>query len=308
MKHFLHYIEDAIRNNWDKPAISNYGAKTYTFGEIAANAAKLQILFDKCGIKEGDHVAIAARNSAEWCIAFIAIASCKAVVVPLLPDFLPENIAQLTKLSDSKLLLVDANILNGLKRSNSLEKLADEKGFVGVVDIVSYEPIIGCDTLANVTKEDLDALYNKEYPVGFSVADLNYPQDGLDDLSVISYTSGTSSSPKGVMLPARSLSANVEIARKLVPVAVNEPGNTLSILPLAHIFGLAFDFLLLFSCGCHINIFTEKPVPARLLRALADVKPFIFLTVPLLIEKIFRSKVIPTLNKPVMRFLTSIPE
>ena len=109
------------------------------------------------------------------------------------------------------------------------------------------------------------------------------------------------------MLPARSLSANVEIARRLVPVAVNEPGSTLSILPLAHIFGLAFDFLLLFSCGCHINIFTEKPAPARLLKALADVKPFIFLTVPLLIEKIFRSKVIPTLNKPVMRILTSIP-
>ena len=225
----------------------------------------------------------------------------------MLPDFLPENIAHLTKLSDSKLLLVDANILNGLKRSNSLEKLSDGNGFIGVVDIVSYEPIIGCDTLINVTKEELDALYNKEYPAGFSVADLGYPQDGLDDLSVISYTSGTSSSPKGVMLPARSLSANVEIGRKLVPIAVNEPGNTLSILPLAHIFGLAFDFLLLFSCGCHINIFTEKPVPARLLKALADVKPFIFLTVPLLIEKIFRSKVIPTLNKPAMRFLTSIP-
>ena len=307
MKHFLYYIEDAIRNNWDKPAVTNYGAKSYTFGEIAGNVAKLQILFEKCGVKEGDHVAIAARNSAEWCIAFIAIASYKAVVVPLLPDFLPENIAHLTKLSDSKLLLVDANILNGLKRSNSLEKLSDGKGFIGVVDIVSYEPIIGCDTLINVTKEDLDALYNKEYPAGFSVADLGYPQDGLDDLSVISYTSGTSSSPKGVMLPARSLSANVEIGRKLVPIAVNEPGNTLSILPLAHIFGLAFDFLLLFSCGCHINIFTEKPVPARLLKALADVKPFIFLTVPLLIEKIFRSKVIPILNKPVMRFLTSIP-
>ena len=307
MKHFLYYIEDAIRNNWDKPAVSNYGAKSYTFGEIASNVAKLQILFEKCGVKEGDHVAIAARNSAEWCIAFIAIASYKAVVVPLLPDFLPENIAHLTKLSDSKLLLVDANILNGLKRSNSLEKLADGKDFIGVVDIVSYEPIIGCDTLVNVTKEELDALYNKEYPAGFSVADLEYPQDGLDNLSVISYTSGTSSSPKGVMLPARSLSANVEIARKLVPIAVSEPGNTLSILPLAHIFGLAFDFLLLFSCGCHINIFTEKPVPARLLRALADVKPFIFLTVPLLIEKIFRSKVIPTLNKPAMRFLTSIP-
>ena len=307
MKHFLWYIEDAIRNNWDKPAISNYGATTYTYGEIAGNVAKLHILFEKCGLKKGDHIAIASRNSAEWCIAFIAIASYKAVAVPLLPDFLPENIAHLAKLSDSKLVLVDKYVLAGLKKSGSLDKMAGTDGLIGVIDIVNLTSIVSYDTLANVANGDIEDLYNKEYPGGYTMADLAYPHDGLDELSVISYTSGTSSSPKGVMLPARSLSANVEIARRLVPVAVNEPGSTLSILPLAHIFGLAFDFLLLFSCGCHINIFTEKPAPARLLKALADVKPFIFLTVPLLIEKIFRSKVIPTLNKPVMRILTSIP-
>ena len=307
MKHFLWYIEDAIRNNWDKPAISNYGATTYTYGEIAGNVAKLHILFEKCGLKKGDHIAIASRNSAEWCIAFIAIASYKAVAVPLLPDFLPENIAHLAKLSDSKLVLVDKYVLAGLKKSGSLDKMAGTDGLIGVIDIVNLTSIVSYDTLANVANGDIEDLYNKEYPGGYTMADLAYSHDGLDELSVISYTSGTSSSPKGVMLPARSLSANVEIARRLVPVAVNEPGSTLSILPLAHIFGLAFDFLLLFSCGCHINIFTEKPAPARLLKALADVKPFIFLTVPLLIEKIFRSKVIPTLNKPVMRILTSIP-
>ena len=307
MKHFLWYIEDAIRNNWDKPAISNYGATTYTYGEIAGNVAKLHILFEKCGLKKGDHIAIASRNSAEWCIAFIAIASYKAVAVPLLPDFLPENIAHLTKLSDSKLVLVDKYVLAGLKKSGSLDKMVGTDGLIGVVDVVSLTPVVSCDALDNVANGDIEDLYNNEYPGGYTMADLAYPHDGLDELSVISYTSGTSSSPKGVMLPARSLSANVEIARRLVPVAVNEPGSTLSILPLAHIFGLAFDFLLLFSCGCHINIFTEKPAPARLLKALADVQPFIFLTVPLLIEKIFRSKVIPTLNKPVMRILTSIP-
>ena len=307
MKHFLWYIEDAIRNNWDKPAISNYGATTYTYGEIAGNVAKLHILFEKFGLKKGDHIAIASRNSAEWCIAFIAIASYKAVAVPLLPDFLPENIAHLTKLSDSKLVLVDKYVLAGLKKSGSLDKMVGTDGLIGVVDVISLIPVVSCDALDNVANGDIEDSYNNEYPGGYTMADLAYPHDGLDELSVISYTSGTSSSPKGVMLPARSLSANVEIARRLVPVAVNEPGSTLSILPLAHIFGLAFDFLLLFSCGCHINIFTEKPAPARLLKALADVKPFIFLTVPLLIEKIFRSKVIPTLNKPVMRILTSIP-
>ena len=153
----------------------------------------------------------------------------------------------------------------------------------------------------------MDKLYSAKYPSGVTVEDICFPHEGLDELAVISYTSGTSSSPKGVMLDSRSLSGNIEVARKLVPVAYESPGRTLSILPLAHIFGLAFDFLFLFSSGCHIHIFAEKPVPARLLKALGEVKPFIFLTVPLLIEKVFRSKVMPVLNKPTMRFLTSIP-
>ena len=307
MKHFLYYIEDSIKNNWDKPAVSNYGANGFTYGEVAARVAKLHVLFECYGIAKGEHVAIAARNSAEWCVAFIGITSYGAVAVPLLPDFLPENIIQLTKLSDSRLLLVDKNILAALKRDGHSAAFDSSEAFIGVFDICSYFPVEGCKCNTCVLPDDVEKEFEKKYPAGVSVSDVDYSGHDVDALAVISYTSGTSSSPKGVMLPARSLSANVEIARRLVPIAHQEPGASLSILPLAHIFGLAFDFLFLFSCGCHINIFTEKPVPARLLRALADVKPFIFLTVPLLVEKIFRSKVIPVLNKPSMKFLTSIP-
>lgn len=307
MKHFLFYVEEAIKNNWDKPAISNYGANTLTFAEVAANVARMHILLNKCDIKKGDHVAIAARNSAEWCAAFIGITSYGAVAVPLLPDFLPENLVQLTKLSGSRILFVDKNILAGFKRDNLLDGFDNAEGFVGMFDIVTYATVEGCGNGTKVLADELDILYKEKYPNGIDKSHVDYSGNDINDLAVISYTSGTSSSPKGVMLPARSLSGNVEIARKLVPVAVDEPGSSLSILPLAHIFGLAFDFLFLFSCGCHINIFTEKPVPARLLRALADVKPFIFLTVPLLVEKIFRSKVIPVLNKPAMKILTAIP-
>ena len=307
MKHFLFYVEEAIKNNWDKPAISNYGANTLTFAEVAANVARMHILLNKCDIKKGDHVAIAARNSAEWCAAFIGITSYGAVAVPLLPDFLPENLVQLTKLSGSRILFVDKNILAGFKRDNLLDGFDNAEGFVGMFDIVTYATVEGCGNGTKVLADELDILYKEKYPNGIDKSHVDYLGNDINDLAVISYTSGTSSSPKGVMLPARSLSGNVEIARKLVPVAVDEPGSSLSILPLAHIFGLAFDFLFLFSCGCHINIFTEKPVPARLLRALADVKPFIFLTVPLLVEKIFRSKVIPVLNKPAMKILTAIP-
>lgn len=307
MKHFLFYVEEAIKNNWDKPAISNYGANTFTFAEVAANVARMHILLNRCNIKKGDHVAIAARSSAEWCAAFIGITSYGAVAVPLLPDFLPENLVQLTKLSGSRMLFVDKNILAGFKRDNLLNSFDNVKDFIGIFDIVAYATVDECEHNVKVLADELDILYKEKYPDGIDKSHVDYSGNDINALAVISYTSGTSSSPKGVMLPARSLSGNVEIARKLVPIAVKEPGPTLSILPLAHIFGLAFDFLFLFSSGCHVNIFTEKPVPARLIRALADVKPFIFLTVPLLVEKIFRSKVIPVLNKPAMKILTAIP-
>ena len=307
MKHYLSYIEQAIKENWNKPAITNYGENTMSYSDVAINISKLHIIFEKCGIKKGDHVAICAKSSAEWCVVFLAIASYEAVAVPLLSDFLPENVLNLTKASDSKLLFVDKSVLAGMQRDNVVDKFAEINGFIALVDIVTCSAIDGYESSFDVKHEDVEKIYMERYSCGMSVQEFCLNKGDNDSLAVISYTSGTSCSPKGVMLPARSLSGNVEIARKLVPVAVNEGGNTLSILPFAHIFGLAFDFLFLFSCGCHINIFTEKPVPARLLKALANVKPFIFLTVPLLVEKVFRSKVIPTLNKPVMKVLLSIP-
>lgn len=307
MKHFLSYIEETIKAGGNSPAITNYGANTLSYTDIAEKITKLHILFEACGIKQGDHIAICARNSAEWCTTFIAITSFKAVAVPLLPDFLPENIAQLTRLSDSKLLFIDNNILTAIKRDKVIEKFAESENLSAIFNIVNGSIIENYNIKNEVTPEAVEKEYTKLHPAGIKVEEFRLLPGNIDDIAVISYTSGTSSSPKGVMLTAKSLSANVEVAGKLVPIAVKEKGSTLLILPLAHIFGLAFDFLFLFTCQCHINIFTEKPAPARLLKALADVKPFIFLTVPLLVEKIFRSKVIPTLRKPAMKFLLAIP-
>ena len=307
MKHFLTYIEEAIKKHWDKPSITNYGANSFTYAEMAAEIEKLHILFEKYNIKEGEHIAICARNSAEWCVTFFAITSYGAVAVPLLADFLPQNIADLTKVSDSRLLFVDKNILTALTRDKLIEQFSSFEKLDGVIDIVTYDTIIDCGYGVKVNGEDLKTTFEQRYPNGYTINDVHLEARDLDKINVISYTSGTSSSPKGVMLNAKSLSGNLEMARKLVPINENDNNTSLSILPLAHIFGLAFDFIFLCSCGCHIHIFTERPVPVRLLKALSDVKPVIFLTVPLLIEKIFRSKVIPTLNKPVMRFLTAIP-
>ncbi len=305
MKHFLSYIDDAIKANWDKPAITNYGANTLTYGDVASGIEKLHIFFEQCGIAKGEKVALCARNQAEWCVAYLAVISYDAVVVPLLPDFLPQNVADLTHMSDSRLLLVDKSIVANLKRDNIISQFASFENFCGLVDVVGMEVHENCGGMLDGINEKVEKAFASRFPNGVTPAQVDYTKDNLDDLAVISYTSGTSASSKGVMLSARALSGNVEFARD--HITATNTDELLSILPLAHIFGQVFDFLFPVSSGSHLNIFTEKPIPARLLKALAEVKPFMFLTVPLLVEKIFRLKVMPQLQKPVMKVLLAIP-
>ena len=305
MVHFLNYVDEAIKKNWNKPAVSNYGANTYTYGEMAATMEKMHVLFGKCGIKKGDKIALCAKNSAEWCISFLAIVSYDAVAVPLLPDFLPSNVADLTRLSGSRMLLLDSNIYDALSRDGILPQFESFNDFLGLVDVVSLDAVSGSSKEMVKKCADAKSAFAKKYPGGVSVNDVDFCKDDVESIALISYTSGTSSAPKGVMLRAKSISGNIEVARGLISQMQN--GKVLSMLPLAHIMGLSFDFIFTLAGGCHLNILTAKPTPARLLAALADVKPFMFITVPLLIEKIFRSKVIPVLKKPVMRFMLAIP-
>ena len=305
MVHFLNYVDEAIKKNWDKPAVSNYGAKTYTYGEMAASIEKMHLLFEKCGIKKGDKIALCAKNSAEWCISFLAIVSYDAVAVPLLPDFLPSNVADLTRLSGSRMLMLDNNIYDALSREGVLPQFGSFENFHGLVDVVSLDALAGSSKELVWMCADAKSAFARKFPSGVAAKHVNYCKDDVESLALISYTSGTSSAPKGVMLRAKSISGNIEVARRLI--CQKEDGKVLSMLPLAHIMGLSFDFIFTLAGGCHLNILTTKPTPARLLAALADVKPFMFITVPLLIEKIFRSKVIPVLKKPAMRFVLAIP-
>ncbi len=303
MVHFLNYVEAATKGNWDKPALSNYGSKTYTYGEMATSIERVRLLLKNSGIKKGDNVAICSKNSAEWCIAFLAVVSYDAVAVPLLADFLPMNIVTLTKISGCRMLFVDSSVYDSLKGLQ--DEFAECNDFLGLVDIASLKPLDVASKSLVQTTSALEKRFDERFPTGVRPADLNWCKSDVEALALISYTSGTSSAPKGVMLAAKSISGNIEIARKLVPQKKN--GATLSILPLAHIMGLSFDFIFSLAGGCHLNILTSKPTPARLMAALADVKPFMFITVPLLLEKIFRSRVIPMLKKPLMRFLLSVP-
>lgn len=305
MKHFLSYIDESIKANWTRPALSNYGANTYTFGEVASEIEKMHLLFEECGIKKGEKIAICSRNSAEWGIAYFAVVTYDAVCVPLLADFLPQNVADLTRISDSRLLLVDNSIYAGLERDKVLPQFGEFDGFCGIVNVAGLGVLMNCNDKLDDMSGKIETAFMKRFPNGVAPANINYKKNDFNAISVISYTSGTSSSPKGVMLSARSISSNVQFALDHIPADKHD--KILSILPLAHIFGQIFDFVYPFASGCHINIFTEKPIPARLLKALADVKPFMFLTVPLLIEKIFRGKVMPTLQKPVMKVMLAIP-
>lgn len=305
VKHFLSYIDESIKANWDKPALTNYGANTYTYGDVATNIERLHILFEQCGIQKGDKIALCARSSAEWCIAYFAIVSYDAVAVPLLPDFLPQNVADLTRLSDSRLLLLDKAVMQGLQRDGIVPQFAQFEGFCGLINIVGYTVESNCNGRLDGVEQNVKEAFATRFPKGVTAKQIDYAKSDLDAMAVISYTSGTSASPKGVILPARAISANLEYARMMMPAG---PGDTiLTILPLAHILGQAFDFIFPFSKGCHIYVFTQKPIPAILLKALGEVKPFMFITVPLLVEKIFRGKVMPMLDKPMMRILTSIP-
>ena len=305
MEHFLTHIDNSIKTNWNHPALSNYGANNYTYAEIAAEIERMHILFEKCGIKKDEKIALCAKNSAEWCITYLAIVTYDAVCVPLLPDFLPQNIADLTRLSDSRILMLDKAILGNLKRDNIVPQFAKLKDFCGLVDITNLEVHENCNGKLDGVVKEVEKCFTERFPNGVKKEDINYAKSDFETLAVISYTSGTSSSPKGVMLTSRSISSNVDFARTHIP---SSPQDTiLSILPLAHIFGQIFDFVYPLTCGCHVNIFTEKPIPARLLKALAEVKPYMFLTVPLLIEKIFRAKVMPQLQKPAMKVLLAIP-
>ena len=305
MKHFLSYVDDSIKKNWNRPALTNYGANTLTYGAVASEIEKMHILFEKCGIKKGDKIALCARNSAEWCVSYLAVVAYDAVCVPLLPDFLPQNLVELTRLSDSRMMLLDKSILGNLKRDNVVGQFAAIEDFCGLVDVVGLEVHENCNGKLDGVLEAVESSFEARFPNGVTPKCVNYKKENLEALSVISYTSGTSSSPKGVMLSARSISSNLDFAITNIPA--NSDDKILSILPLAHIFGQIFDFVYPFASGCHINIFTEKPIPARLLKALADVKPYMFLTVPLLIEKIFRAKVMPQLGTATMKVLLAIP-
>ena len=309
MRHIVSYFNDSVKDNWDLPAVTNFGKETYTYGQLAENIAKYHIIFKETGIVKGDKVALYARNSAEWVIAYYATLTYGAVTVPFLPDFLPSAVAELSTFSECRLLIADDIAIKGFNEDEAnYARIESNKDFLGVININGFAVAHASAKALAVACGDIDKLYSAKYPAGISAADVNYYNDsfGLEDVAEISFTSGTTSATsKGVVLPVRSLSANLEFGFSIVPEC--KGGHIFAILPMAHMFGQAFDVLFPLSSGCHVFVMPGKPTPARLIGGLAAVKPFMFLTVPLVIEKIFKSKVFPVIRKFPAKLLLKIP-
>ena len=298
MKHYFTRLQEAMISNWDRPALGNYRGETFTFGEVATQIAKLHVLYEAIGLKKGDKVALCAKNSARWGIAFFSANTYEAVVVPILADFHPESVNSLVDHSESTVLFTDTDIWGKL----DIEKMPQVKAVVSTAD---FKLLYAADEKISKANDNLQELFEKKYPNGYTSADISYPTDNAKDLAIINYTSGTTSAPKGVMLRYECISANVTFGQKRLP---SYPGDKIvSMLPMAHMYGMMFE-LIYPLCGCAAVYYLGKtPTPALLLGAMAEVKPYLVITVPLVMEKIFKSKVAPIVNKPIMKVICAIP-
>lgn len=291
------YIEDSIRKNWNIEALSNYREKGYTYREIASRMIRIHMFLREAGIKEGDKIALIGRNSANWCIVYLAAVTYGAVIVPVLPDFKPDDHIHIVNHSDSRILFVDDKIWDSLSydRMKEIDTVISLEDFSHIVSAKKEN-----EELYLSQDEKHGAIYQDLKP-----SDLNFSDTSNDSLAVISYTSGTTGFSKGVMLTHNSLAANVRFAQKNMPL---EPGDpVVSFLPLAHTYGCAFEFLFPFTFGCHITILSKTPSPQIILQAFGEIKPRLILSVPLVIEKIYKKQILPVISKPAMKVLLKIP-
>lgn len=292
-------IGSTLTANKEIPALSDFKGVTYTYGEVAARIARIHLLYEAASIKPGDKVALCAKNSAAWAVTFLATVTYGAVPVPLLHDFHPDQIEHLTTHSEARLLFTEQSIANDLDH----DRMPDLKG---ILLLGSCKAELARDTRLAKAAANLDRLFAEMYPGEFDPSKLKLTHRPIDDLALINYTSGSSGNPKGVMLSYRNLWSNVDFALRNIPFF--HPGDDmLSMLPLAHMYGLVFELLFPFCRGCHITFLGRVPSPKILLQAFAETRPQLVITVPLVIEKIVKGKVFPTLRKPLIRLLLAIP-
>ena len=301
MQSFNSYIQKSIIKNWDLDALTDYKGVTLQYKDVARKIEKLHIIFENSGVVKGDKIAICGRNSANWAVAFMATLTYGAVAVPLLHEFTGEQIHNLVNHSGAKLLFVGDYVSTTINP----EEMPDLEGIINIPD---YSLMISRSEKLTYARENLNALFGQKYPKYFRKEHINYYLgEDPEELALINYTSGTTGFSKGVMIPYRALASNTEFAFSVLGDRIHTGDNTISILPMAHMYGMAFEFMFEISQGCHIFFLTRIPSPAVIANAFAEVKPRIIIAVPLVIEKIIKKKVMPKLDNLPMKLLLNMP-
>jgi long-chain acyl-CoA synthetase len=295
---FVDYIVSSIKKNWNITALSDYKGEKLTYSDVARYILKFHLMFDRLGIKKGDKIALVGKNSARWAVVYLSTVTYGAVTVPILPDFKTDDIQSIINHSDSILLFSSDTIFQTLDPV----KLP---AIMGVISLNTFELLHSKADKLTTLMENLEVEFVRHYPEGLDPDKFIIPEVGNEDLAVISYTSGTTGFSKGVMLPHNSLAANVRYAQNNMPLQPGDP--IVSFLPLAHSYGCAFEFLFPFSIGCHITILTKTPSPQIIIQAFQEVKPRLILSVPLVIEKIYKAKILPAITKFPTNLLLKIP-
>lgn len=299
-ENFIKIYEKSFRENWDLPALTDYNTReTFTYGKVAEQIARLHLLFKYCQIRRGDKIALVGRNTPRWCIAFMAAVSYGAIIVPILQDFNANDVQHIVNHSDSVLLFAGDLIWENLE----VDKLSQLRATISLVDYTCLDQRDGeCITQC---LGDMDKLFKKAYPNGFTRGDIRFAELANDKVILINYTSGTTGFSKGVMLTGNSLGGNVcfGISSKLH----FSGSKCLSFLPLAHAYGCAFDLLVPLAVGTHITLLGKIPSPKILLKALEEVKPNLIICVPLILEKIYRKQILPMLNKRPLKWALNVP-
>lgn len=298
MEHYLKLLETSTKNLWDHDAVCNYGGDKYSYGQLAQAIAKFHVFFGKTGIAKGDKIALCASNSAHWAISFLSINTYGAVVVPLLSDFLPENAAALTTHSGAMGLFVDKATWDKM----TPEMVPDVRFVINNAD---YSLLYSRDASVEEAFASMEEDFNSRYPDGYTRDDVHFPTGNDKELAVINYTSGTTSAPKGVMLRYECFSAGIDFAIRHIPCSSAD--SIVSMLPMGHIYGMVFEFLYPLCNGVTVHFLGKAPAASTLLKAIGEVKPYIIITVPLVMEKIYKSAIKPVLSKWHMRVLTAIP-
>lgn len=298
-KHFFEYFNERIPQNWNEPALTDYdGEHSYTFGEMSRQMIRMQLLLETAGIERGDKVVICSKNCANWAIAFLSIAANRGVIVSVMDAFVGKDIEKLINHSDAKAIFAGASVWKKIDMANT-------PNVVLAVSTEDFSLLYAKTEKQQKAFDTYNELFDKLYPQGFSKADVHFPTDNMDELMIINYTSGTTSDPKGVMLSYRAISANVHFSQETIP---NHAGwSEICMLPLAHMFGMTIEFLYQVAGGCHVYFLSKTPSPSVLMKAYSEVHPYMILTVPLVLEKIFKAKIFPALEKPLIKFLWNTP-